>query len=126
MPASRVILAVLNDLMFTVKIQDAATRAGIEAVFVKSRNEALDRAQDGPSAIILDLNYAGVKPLELISDLKGNEKTKKIPLLGYVAHVQVDVKQAAQTQGCDIVVARSAFVQNLPEFLQRISGANPQ
>jgi CheY-like chemotaxis protein len=112
--------------MFTVKIQDAATRAGIEAVFVKSRNEALDRAQDGPSAIILDLNYAGVKPLELISDLKGNEKTKKIPLLGYVAHVQVDVKQAAQTQGCDIVVARSAFVQNLPEFLQRISGANPQ
>jgi PleD family two-component response regulator len=126
MPESRVVVAVLNDLMFTVKIQEAARRAGVEAVFVKTRSEVMDRAEENPSAIILDLNYTAVTPLELISALKGNEKTRNIPLLGYVAHVQVEIKQAALRNGCNMVVARSAFVQNLPEFLERVSRANPE
>ena len=126
MPESRVVVAVLNDLMFTVKIQEAARRAGVGAVFVKTRSEVMDRAEENPSAIILDLNYTDVTPLELISALKGNEKTRNIPLLGYVAHVQVEIKQAALRHGCNMVVARSAFVQNLQEFLQRVSRANPE
>ncbi len=121
MPDAKRIVAVLNDLMFTVKIQEVAKRANLEPVFVKSWKQVTDLAGDSPSAIILDLNYGDAKPLELISALKGDEKTKKIPLLGYVAHVQVDLRQAAQTRGCDIVVARSAFVQNLPELLQRVT-----
>ncbi len=126
MPDSKRVVAVLNDLMFAVKIQEAAKRAGLEAVFVKSRKEAIDLAGGDPAALILDLNYAAAGPLELISALKGDEKTKKIPLLGYVAHVQVDVRQAAQTRGCDVVVARSAFVQNLPELLQRVTQTNSE
>jgi PleD family two-component response regulator len=127
MPGAKRIVAVLNDLMFTVKIQNVAKRANLEPVFVQSWKQVTDLAEDSPSAIILDLNYAEAKPLDLISALKGNEKTRKIPLLGYVAHVQVDVRQAAQTRGCDVVVARSAFVQNLPELLQRVTqiGSEP-
>jgi CheY-like chemotaxis protein len=118
---SKRIVTVLNDLMFTVKIQEAAKRVGLEPVFVKSGREAIDLADANAAAIILDLNYADAKPLELISDLKGNERTKKIPLIGYVAHVQVELRQAAETRGCDVVVARSAFVQNLPELLRQLA-----
>lgn len=114
----------LNDLMFTVKIQEAAKRAGLDVVFVKSQGEALERAKEDPAVIILDLNHTGAEPVQLISILKGSPQTSGIPLLGYVSHVQVDLRRAAQEAGCDVVVARSAFVQNLPELLGRFAGRN--
>ncbi len=117
-------VAVLNDLMFTVKIQEAAKRAGLDVVFVKSEGDALALAEENPAVIILDLNHAGADPLQLISTLKGSDQTSGIPLVGYVSHVQVDLRKAAQDAGCDFVVARSAFVQNLPELLGRFAGVS--
>jgi CheY-like chemotaxis protein len=105
--------------MFTVKIQEAAKRAGLQAVFVTTQQDALIRAGQGAAVIILDLNYAAAEPLELIGKLKSDEQTKDIALLGYVSHVQVDVKQAALERGCDTVLARSAFSQNLPAIFER-------
>ena len=105
--------------MFTVKIQEAAKRAGLDVVFVKSQDEALAEAKLNPAVIILDLNNPGVDPLDVIARLKNDEETNKINLLGYVSHVQADLKQAAQERGCDMVIARSAFSQNLPTILRR-------
>ena len=113
----KTVVAVLSDLMFTVKIQDAAKRAGIKTVFVNSAADALAQAKLNPSLLIIDLNNAKVEPLALIGQLKGDEATRHVKLLGYVSHVQVDLRQAAQDKGCDVVVARSAFVQNLAELL---------
>jgi CheY-like chemotaxis protein len=113
------IIAVLNDLMFTVKIQEAAKRAGVEVVFVATQQDALTLARQNAAVIILDLNYAAAEPLELIGKLKSDEQTRAITLLGYVSHVQVDLKQAAQEKGCDVVIARSAFSQNLPALFER-------
>jgi hypothetical protein len=36
--------------------------------------------------------------------------------------VQGELKQAAQEAGCDMVMARSAFSQNLQQILKRHSG----
>jgi len=33
--------------------------------------------------------------------------------------VQAELKMAAQQKGCDVVLARSAFSQNLPTILRR-------
>jgi CheY-like chemotaxis protein len=113
------IVALLSDLMFTVKIQEAAKRAGLDAIFVKTSEEAIERAKEQPEVIILDLNTNSVEPLGVIEKLKGDDETRKINLLGYVSHVQADLKHAAQEKGCDIVMARSAFSQNLPLILKR-------
>ena len=113
------IVAVLNDLMFTVKIQEAAKRAGFEVVFVKSQEDAIAQARLNPAVIILDLNTAAVNPLDVIAQLKSDDETRGISLLGYVSHVQADLKHAAQEKGCDTVIARSAFSQNLPTILRR-------
>ena len=116
------VVAVLSDLMFTVKIQDAAKRAGLTAVFVKSRPEALALAQEGPAVLILDLNDTKAEPLALIEELKSNEETSGVEVVGFVSHVQLDLRQAAQDKGCDLVIARSAFSQNLPALLGRYAG----
>ena len=115
----KTILAVLSDLMFTVKIQEAAKRAAIDVIFVTNREDALQAAKSGPTLILLDLNGKSVDALEFIGTLKTDSETQHIPLVGYVSHVQTDLKQAAQDRGCDLVVARSAFSQNLPSILDR-------
>jgi CheY-like chemotaxis protein len=120
LPTKKVV-AVLSDLMFTVKIQEAAKRAGLEAVFVTSRENAFARAREHPLLLILDLNYAAVEPLELIRGLKQEEETAKIPLLGFVSHVETDLIQAARNNGCDKVMARSAFSQNLAAILSELA-----
>ncbi len=113
------VVAVLNDLFFRVKIQEAAKRAGVELVIVQSQGEALAQAKDQPAVMILDLNDVKTEPLNTIEKLKGDEETRNISLLGYVSHVQTDLIKTAQEKGCDVVMARSAFSQNLPKLLSR-------
>jgi CheY-like chemotaxis protein len=119
MPNKKKIVAILSDLMFIAKIQEAAKRVGLEAVFVKTEQDALEKAKDNPAVIILDLNANNLEPLDVIEKLKADGATSKISLVGYVSHVQVDLKMAAQQKGCDVVLARSAFSQNLPTILRR-------
>jgi PleD family two-component response regulator len=117
------VLAVVSDLFFSVKITDAAKRAGMAVELVKDPHEVLAKAKAKPSVIIFDLNFEDVRPLELIGKLKANAEYKGVSLIGYLSHVQGELKQAAQEAGCDMVMARSAFSQNLPMILKRHSGA---
>jgi PleD family two-component response regulator len=117
------ILAVVEDLLFTVKISDAAKRAGLDVEFVKSERDVIEKAtHEKPLLIILDLNFNAVQPLKLISKMKGDGEMKQISVIGYLSHVQGELKQQAQEAGANIVMARSAFSQNLPQILKRHSG----
>lgn len=116
------VLAVVSDLFFSVKITDAAKRAGMAVELVKDPEELLVKARSKPSVIIFDLNFEDAQPLALIGKLKSNAEYKGVSLIGYLSHVQGELKQAAQEAGCDMVMARSAFSQNLPQILKRHSG----
>ena len=117
------ILAVVDDLLFTVKISDAAKRAGLDAEFVKSEKDVMEKAaEEKPLLIILDLNNNSVQPLELIVKLKSDGDLRHISLIGYLSHVQGELKQKAQEAGANIVMARSAFSQNMPQILKRHAG----
>jgi CheY-like chemotaxis protein len=124
---SKTILAVLEDLFFTVKINESAKRAGLPVEFVKSEIDAMLRAKTRPALIIIDLNFhgsasSGFDALRLIADLKADEETKNINLLGYVSHVQGELKLKAQEAGCNMVMPRSAFSQSLTQILMRYTG----
>jgi PleD family two-component response regulator len=116
------ILAVLSDLFFSVKLADAAKRSGLALEFVKDPLEVLEKARQKPSLIILDLNFEAVRPLDLIAKLKSAAETKGISVIGYVSHVQGELKQQAHEAGCDTVLARSAFSQSIPQIFKRHSG----
>ena len=115
------VLAALDDLFFTVKINEAAKRAGVAIQFLKSATDVLEQAKSNPSLIILDLNCQAIDGLKLIGELKANEGTKGISLIGFLSHVQGELKVLAQNAGCDMVLPRSAFSQNLPQILKRHS-----
>jgi|ERR1700722_6177634 PleD family two-component response regulator len=122
-PGKKKILAVVEDLLFTVKISDAAKRAGLEVEFVKSERDVIEKAtNESPLLVILDLNFNAVQPLKLIAKMKSNGEMKQISVIGYLSHVQGELKQQAQEAGANIVMARSAFSQNLPQILKRHSG----
>jgi CheY-like chemotaxis protein len=118
----KTLLVVVDDLMFTVKISDAAKRAGLLPQFVKSEQDVLDKAKQKPLLIILDLNAGSVQPLDLIAKLKEHPETKDVNLLAYLSHVQGELKQQAHDAGADMVMTRSAFSQNLPQILKRHAG----
>jgi CheY-like chemotaxis protein len=120
---SKKVLAVLEDLFFTVKINESAKRAGMQAEFVKSQQDTLEKAAEKPAVIILDLNFSSIDPVDLIKRLKADDGTKSVNLIGYVSHVQAELKQQAQEAGCDMVMARSAFSTNLFQIFKRY-GAN--
>ncbi|MDQ6759879.1 MAG: response regulator [Acidobacteriota bacterium] len=116
------VLAVVEDLLFTVKIMDAAKRVGLDAQFVKSEEDLLEKAKEKPLLIILDLNTTLVQPLKLITALKSDGDLKNISLIGFLSHVQGELKMAAQEAGANMVMARSAFSQNLQQILRRHAG----
>jgi CheY-like chemotaxis protein len=120
------VIAVMQDLMFMVRIQESAKRAGLETVVVKTKPDALAKAAEAPLLVVIDLNHAAGEPLELIRALKADPATESIHLLAFVSHVQTDLRSAAVAAGCDTVVARSAFVQTLPDIIQRcLSSRSP-
>ncbi len=116
------VLALVGDLLFNVKIADAAKRAGLVAEFAKTDKELLEKAAAKPALIIMDLNTSGVQPLKLIGKIKDNPELKATSLLAYVSHVDGELKQKAHDLGCNMVMARSAFSQNLPLILKRHAG----
>jgi CheY-like chemotaxis protein len=119
--ASRV-FAFVEDLFFLSKIQETGRKMNVKVEFVKNEKELTDRMKNNgvekPSLIIFDLNNANAKPLTLIPKLKSKLK-KETSIIGFLSHVQGDLKQKAHEAGCDMVLPRSAFSQNLPQLLRR-------
>ncbi len=114
------ILAVLDDLLFTSKIRSAATGLGVAVSFARSREAALAAVRDRPPAlVILDLDNPRTDPVGIVTALKAEPATRDIPTLCYVSHVQAARIEEARAAGADEVLARSAFTQRLPDLLTR-------
>jgi CheY-like chemotaxis protein len=116
------IFVFIEDLFFMAKIQETARKLNVKVEFVKTDKDLMERmeqnGEEKPSLIIFDLNLASVKPLTLIPKLKSKLK-KGTSIIGFLSHVQGDLKQKAHEVGCDMVLPRSAFSQNLPQLLRR-------
>ncbi len=116
------IFAFVDDLFFLAKITETARKLNVKVEFVKTDKDIMDRVgQNGdqkPSLIIMDLNNAAVKPLATITRLKAKLK-KHTTVIGFLSHVQGDLKVKALEAGCDMVLPRSSFSQNLPQLLRR-------
>lgn len=108
--------------MFAVKIDVAVKQAGLGLEYARSQEAALAMAQEKPALMIVDLNHRNIDAIALIAALKAGQESKGVPLLAFVAHVDVERKRQAQEAGCETVIARSAFSVNLPQILKRHTG----
>jgi hypothetical protein len=113
----------IEDLFFFAKINEAARKLGVKVAFVKNEPETVARLFESPeegkpSLIVFDLNNAAAKPMNLIPKIKSKLK-KGTSVIGFLSHLQGDLKAKALEAGCDMVMPRSAFSQNLPTLLRR-------
>ncbi len=113
----------IEDLFFTAKIQETARKLGVKVAFIKNDKESIasltaGEEADRPGLIVFDLNNANAKPLTLIPKLKTKLK-KSTSIIGFLSHLQGDLKAKAVDAGCDTVMPRAAFSQNLPNLLRR-------
>ncbi len=112
----------IEELFFQAKIQETAKKLGVKVAFMKNDKEALAEMTDGeenkPALIVFDLNNANAKPLTLIPKLKTKLK-RSASIVGFLSHLQGDLKAKAVEAGCDVVMPRAAFSQNLPNLLRR-------
>ncbi len=120
---SKKILAAVDDLLFVVKINETAKRTGLQVEFVKTEKDLLEKAKEKPVLIVIDLNLRSFPPVRAITKLKSNAELKPLSVLGYVSHLQADLKQQAQAAGANMVLARSAFSQNMPQLFKRYAEA---
>jgi CheY-like chemotaxis protein len=112
------ILAVLDDLMFTSKIKTTASGLGATIVFARSPAAALEAMRkSAPALVIFDLNNPRTDPLGTVRSMKADAALRAIPTVGFVSHVQTDLIEAARQAGVEQVMARSLFAERLPDLL---------
>jgi PleD family two-component response regulator len=115
-----VILAILDDLLFTSKMRATAKQIGATLTVAKSREAALTEMRaTRPALVILDLNNPRTDPLGIIADMKGDPALAGIATVGFVSHVHTDLIDAARQSGVGDVMARSMFAERLPQILAR-------
>ncbi|MGE5443745.1 MAG: response regulator [Ignavibacteriales bacterium] len=116
------IIAVMDDLFFSSKIREAAKPLGLNIEFIKNTDGLIEKLEsEKPSLLIFDLNSKACNPTEIIKNLKSSPALKCIPVLGYLSHVQAELKEEADKAGCDLVLPRSKFSKDLKEILMRYS-----
>jgi CheY-like chemotaxis protein len=114
------VLCVVDDLLFSVKISTAAKALGVDTYFERSAGSVVERVREKqPSLVIFDLNSSKLRPMDAIGSLKADAELKHIPTLGYVSHVDSATIASARAAGIDEVLARSAFSDRLAEILTR-------
>ena len=119
------VLVAVDDLFFSSKITETAKQLGIPLQFARSQDEVIARAlTDKPTLIIVDLNSTRCKPIETIGQIKEDPDLRHIPVVGFLSHIQADLKVKATMVGCDRVLPRSVFTTNLPKILCEYSAGS--
>jgi len=114
----------IEDLFFQAKIMETARKLGVKVEFVKGGDKdaaaRLTELPEGevPKLVVFDLNNLNAKPMTLIPKLKSKLK-KATSIVGFLNHLQSELKAKAIEAGCDAVMPRSAFSQTLPNLLRR-------
>ena len=114
----------IEDLFFLAKIQETARKLGVKVEFIKGGDkESVSKLTDlpeeeRPKLLVFDLNNLNAKPISLIPKFKTKLK-KATSIIGFLNHLQGDLKMKAIEAGCDTVMPRSAFSQSLPNLLRR-------
>ena len=110
------VLALVEDLLFQQKIQSAADAAGVAVKFGTDATAVGSPCSGQPWAlVIVDLGLTRRDPIALIAALR--QQLPQAPLIGFGSHVDAAQLARAREAGCTEVLARSAFVQRLPELL---------
>jgi CheY-like chemotaxis protein len=108
------IVAMMDDLFFQMKVAETAKQLGLELKVAANGDALVGLLEPAPKLVIIDLN-ARQQPIEAIERIRAEKNGVRV--LGFLSHVQTDLAARAREAGCDEVLPRSAFTQNLARIL---------
>ncbi len=114
------ILALTPDLFFSTRIKSALERAGHATRIVDSSDpEALEEALFAlaPALAILDIGATGWAWEAVLQTVR--EAEPSLPVLAFGSHMDVEATRRAQALGATRVVAKSEFVNNMLNLVER-------
>jgi CheY-like chemotaxis protein len=106
-------LVLCDDLIFFSRIAEAARASGLTVRQVRTQSELLALARrQPPGGVILDLHNPGLDLPTVLAELRA--ASAAMPrVTAYGSHVEAEVLRAARKAGCDRVLPRSQFVEEL-------------
>jgi CheY-like chemotaxis protein len=108
------VVALMDDLFFQMKLAETAKHLGVEVKVATSGEALMGLMESTPKLVIVDLN-ARNQPLQAIELLRKTGNAVRI--VAFLSHVQKELAEQAQAAGCDEVLPRSSFTQNLAAIL---------
>jgi DNA-binding NarL/FixJ family response regulator len=108
------VVALMDDLFFQMKLAETAKQLGVEVKVATNSETFQGLMASEPKLVIVDLN-ARSQPLQAIEKLR--QRSKDVRVVGFLSHVQTELAVQAQAAGCNEVLPRSSFTQNLAEIL---------
>lgn len=108
------VVALMDDLFFQMKVAETAKHLGLEFKVAANADALMGLMNPAPKLVIVDLN-ARSQPLAAIQRLRAEKNGVRV--VAFLSHVQRDLAAQAQAAGCDEVMPRSSFTQNLAAIL---------
>src|SRR5262245_31091604 len=110
-------LLLSDDLIFTSRIAGTSRDLGLVLKAARSSASLLDLARrTPPCCVLVDLANPGLVLADLLRDLR-DIRPAQPRLVAYGSHVDAAGLHAARLAGCDVVLPRSRFVEELPRSL---------
>ena len=111
-------LALVDDLLFLSRIREAARGTGIEVRAVRRAADLVEAARAGAPA---RARGRRLRPPALerrpSPPCAPTRPSRTCRVVAFLSHVHADRAEAARAAGCSRVLARGAFVQELPRLL---------
>ncbi len=120
-PTKNVLVAV-SDVFFYTKIRDAFKPAGYTLQRLKSEADVEAKAKSlQPVAIVINMNDPALNGTQTLQTLKQDEELKRIPVLAFANHEEVDTWRAAKELGIDKIVSRNEFSARTLALLEEVT-----
>jgi hypothetical protein len=113
---NKTIVACVEDLFFRSKIDATARHLNVPVRFSDCRGLPAACSDSGAVAVLLELSANG-EALKMVRELRSNEATRELPIIGFLSHVDRQLARDADAAGVTRVLPRSEFSETLPEMV---------
>jgi DNA-binding NarL/FixJ family response regulator len=108
------VVALMDDLFFQMKLAETAKRLGVEVKVAGTADALLPLLDSSARLVIIDLN-AQSQPIQAVEQIRRAKNGLRV--IGFLSHVQTELAAQARAAGCDEVMPRSKFTQDLATIL---------